>query len=58
MARRDIPAFALATVEAVAKTLGELYSGSEISRLLAQVRLPDPLGDGATKWRRLAASMS
>lgn len=54
---KAISVFTLGTVESVAHALGELYSGSELTRLLADVRLPDPLGEGATKWKRLAAAM-
>ncbi|UQX11434.1 hypothetical protein [Candidatus Mycobacterium methanotrophicum] len=57
MADKSVQAFSVGTIEAVAKVVGELYSGSELTRILASVNLPDPLGEGMTKWKRLAASM-
>lgn len=47
-----IPCFTSAQLESLAKVLGDLATGSEISRLLATVGLPDPNPAG-TKWRRL-----
>ncbi|WP_336793291.1 MULTISPECIES: TIGR02391 family protein [Gordonia] len=40
----------------MARAIGDLYSGTEISQMLADFRLPDPFGEG-TKWRRLDASL-
>jgi uncharacterized protein (TIGR02391 family) len=57
VADKSVQAFSVGTIEAVAKVVGELYSGSELTRILASVNLPDPLGEGMTKWKRLAASM-
>jgi hypothetical protein len=37
----------------MAKAIGDLYSGSELTRLLASARLADPDGEGATKRKRL-----
>ena len=54
---KPIRPFSAGTIEAVARALGDLYTGSELTRLLAGVRLPDPLGATETKWRRLAAAM-
>lgn len=54
---KPIPPFTAGTIESIAHAVGELYSGSELTRLLADKRLPDPLGEGQTKWRRLAAAM-
>ena len=34
----------------------DLYSGSELTRILDQVGLPDNLGSAMTKWKRLAAA--
>lgn len=53
-----IAPFLYGTVEHVSRAIGELYSGSELTALLAEVRLGDELGPSATKWRRLAASIS
>jgi uncharacterized protein (TIGR02391 family) len=39
-------------LEALAKILGDAYTGSELGRLLARAGLPDPNPTG-TKWRRL-----
>ena len=48
-----IPAFDDATVSAVAKAIGDLYSGSELTRVIAAAKLQDVDGEGATKWKRL-----
>lgn len=50
--------FQQGTVEDVAKIIGDLYSGSELTRILAQARIADPLGEGTTKWKRLAQALS
>jgi uncharacterized protein (TIGR02391 family) len=52
------PPFPQGTVEDVAKIIGDLYRGSELTRILAQARIADPLGEGATKWKRLAEAIS
>ncbi|AWT24948.1 hypothetical protein Csp1_01200 [Corynebacterium provencense] len=52
-----IPVFQSGTVEAVARAVGDLYSGSVLTQMLADTHLPDPLGEGATKWCRLDASL-
>jgi hypothetical protein len=39
-----------ATIEGLSHLLGEHYSGSTLTRLLAQARVDDPLGPGQTKW--------
>lgn len=57
MADPNVHAFSAGTIEAVAKAIGELYSGSELTRILASTKLPDPLGERVTKWKRLAAAM-
>ncbi|UIR39713.1 TIGR02391 family protein (plasmid) [Rhodococcus sp. DMF-1] len=57
MADKSIEVFSAGTVEAVARVIGDLYSGSELTRILASVKLADPLGEGTTKWRRVAAAM-
>lgn len=50
--------FPTGTVEHVSRAIGELYSGSELTTLLSEVRLQDDLGPGTTKWRRLASAIS
>lgn len=57
MAAKAIAPFGDGSIENIARIIGELYSGSELTRLLQAVRMPDPLGEGPTKWKRLAASM-
>lgn len=57
MAVSRIAPFGLGTIENVARIIGELYTGAELTRLLMSVRMEDLLGDGTTKWRRIAASM-
>ena len=51
---KQVPPFPAGTVEGVAKVIGELYSGSELTRVLAEVPLKDDPGEGNTKWRRIA----
>lgn len=48
----SIPSFPEGQVEALAKTLGECGSGSDITRVLNDRRLVDGSGE-STKWRRL-----
>lgn len=57
MAPSTIAPFGHGSIENIARIIGELYTGPELTRLLASVGMPDPLGDGQTKWKRLAASM-
>lgn len=57
MARHVPPSFPQGSIEEIAKIVGDLYSGSELTRILDQVGLPDPLGSAMTKWKRLAAAM-
>ena len=57
MPASQTPPFSAATIESVARAVGELYSGSELTQLLADARLPDPWGEGSTKWKRLDASL-
>lgn len=57
MARHVPPPFSQGSIEEIAKIVGDLYSGSELTRILVQVGLPDPLGSAMTKWKRLAAAM-
>jgi len=53
-----VPMFPGGTAETVAKIIGDLYSGSELTRLCAEVPLRDDPGEGQTKWRRLAHALS
>lgn len=57
MADKTVQAFSAGTIEAVAKAIGDLYSGSELTRVLATAKLPDAMGEGTTKWKRLAEAM-
>lgn len=57
MAKHVPGPFSVATTEEVGKIIGELFSGSELTRLLAETKLPDPHGEGMTKWKRLAAAL-
>lgn len=57
MAARSVTAFGHGSIENIARIIGELYTGPELTRLLASVGMPDPLGEGQAKWKRLAASM-
>ena len=53
-----INAFPLGTVEGVSKIIGDLYSGTELTRITAEVPLRSDPGEGHTKWRRLAHAVS
>lgn len=53
-----IPPFPSGTLESVCKVIGELYIGSELTRILAEVPLKNDPGEGATKWRRLAVAVN
>ena len=57
MSPRPVPPFTIGTIEHVARALGDLYSGTELSTVLGAIRIPDPLGAGSTKWRRLVAAV-
>ncbi|ORA27378.1 TIGR02391 family protein [Mycobacterium aquaticum] len=57
MAASTVAPFGHGSIENIARIIGELYSGPELTRILASVGMPDPLGEGQTKWKRLAASM-
>lgn len=48
------PPFPLATVESIARSVGALYTGSELTILLAEAGLRDDPGTSVTKWRRIA----
>lgn len=53
-----ISAFPLGTIEGVSKIVGDLYSGTELTRIIAEVPLRSDPGEGHTKWRRLAHAVS
>jgi hypothetical protein len=53
VATAPISPFDDATVAAVAMAIADLYSGSELTRLLGAAQLTDPQGEGATTWKRL-----
>lgn len=53
-----IPPFPSGTIERCCKIIGELYSGTELTRLLVEVPLRNDPGEGITKWRRLAHAVS
>jgi uncharacterized protein (TIGR02391 family) len=57
MAASTITPFGHGSIENIARIIGELYTGPELTRILAAVGMPDPLGSSATKWKRVAASM-
>lgn len=57
MATGTIGPFGHGSIENIARIIGELHSGPELTRILASVGMPDLLGEGQTKWKRLAASM-
>lgn len=57
MASSTVAPFGHGSIENIARIVGELYSGPELTRILAAIGMPDPLGEDQTKWKRLAASM-
>jgi uncharacterized protein (TIGR02391 family) len=46
------------TIEHCCKIVGDLYSGTELTRLVGEVPLRNDPGEGVTKWRRLAHAVS
>lgn len=52
------PPFPSGTLEQTCKLIGDLYSGSDLTRILAEVPLRNDPGEGNTKWRRLAFAVS
>lgn len=52
------PPFPAGALEQVCKLIGELYSGTELTRIMAQIPLRSDPGEGITKWRRLAYAVS
>lgn len=53
MAARPVPPFGVGTVEQVSRIVGDLYSGSQLSVIIASTRLAGDPGAGLTKWRRI-----
>jgi uncharacterized protein (TIGR02391 family) len=53
-----IQAFSDGHLQQISKVLGEAASGTEITSLLRDARLGDPLGEGSTKWRRIHVSLA
>lgn len=53
-----IPMFSSGSVEAVSRAIGELYTGSQLTRIIrdAQLSKNDP-GEGITKWKRVATAI-
>lgn len=52
------PPFTAGTVEHACKLIADLYSGSELTRIMTEIPLRDDPGEGNTKWRRLAHAVS
>lgn len=52
------PPFRAGTLEHVCKLIAELCSGSELTRIMAEIPLRSDPGEGNTKWRRLAHAVS
>jgi uncharacterized protein (TIGR02391 family) len=52
------PPFPSGALEQTCKLIGDLYSGSELTRIMAEIPLKNDLGEGNTKWRRLAFAVS
>lgn len=42
----------------MAKAIGELYSGSELTRVLVAAKLVDADGEVSTKWKRLHSAVA
>jgi hypothetical protein len=45
-------------VDRVVRELAETFTGPQLTSVLASARLSDPLGEGATKWKRVASAVS
>lgn len=58
MAAVKHPPFPAGTLEQTCKLIGDLYSGSELTRIIAEIPLRNDPGEGNTKWRRLAYAVS
>jgi uncharacterized protein (TIGR02391 family) len=53
-----VPSFSDAHLQELCKVLGDSATGTELTRLLADARVDDSVGEGATKWRRLHAALA
>lgn len=53
-----IPPFEAGVVKQVCRIIGELYSGTELTRLADEIPLSRDPGEGHTKWRRLEYAVS
>lgn len=58
MSSTPIAPFNDATITGVAKAVGELYPGSELTRVLTAARLADVDGETVTKWKRLHSAVA
>lgn len=58
MSQQKLPLIPAGTLEHVCKLVAELYSGSELTRIMAEIPLRGDPGEGNTKWRRLAYAVS
>lgn len=52
------PPFPAGIVEQVARIISDLYTGTELTRLLSEVGLRDDPGEGLTKWRRVEYALA
>lgn len=53
----DLEQFKLPALEALAKIIGDRYTGTEISELFRKAGFPNIVHDGGTKWRFVYASL-
>lgn len=53
---QNIPPFDATTLEEISKILGEEVSGSELTRLFAQIKVKDDSSE--TKWKRILSALS
>lgn len=58
MTSQEFPPFPGGTVEHVCKILAKLHSGTELTRVMAEIPLKHDPGEGITKWRHLAYAVS
>lgn len=58
MSGKPIPVFGSGSIENVARSIGDLYTGSVLTRVITEAKLAkhDP-GEGVTKWRRVAEAV-
>lgn len=52
-----IELFTGAEVEQISRVLAEAATGSELTRLFAEAEIADTIGEGATKWKRVAQAL-